>query len=122
MEREEEMAIDINAVRHRLEVEREHLLEELKSVSVVTDRRESGSYSEEGEFAAEIVEVGKELIAEKHIRNQLSDVNHALDKFEKGTYGVCDICGQPIEPARLEALPQASLCINCKSRQVKIRT
>ena len=115
------MAIDNNIVRHRLEVERERLSEELVTASRVTERRERGSYSEGGEFAAEIVEVEKELIAEKHIQTHLADVNHALDKFEQGTYGVCDICGQPIEQARLEALPEASLCINCKSRQAKTR-
>jgi DnaK suppressor protein len=116
------MAIDLNVVRRRLEAERERLLEELKAVSLVAERRERSFYSEGGEFAAAIVEVEKGLITEKHIQNQLADVNHALGKFERGTYGVCDICGKPIEPARLEALPQASLCINCKSRQAKIRT
>ena len=46
-------------------------------------------------------------------------VEHALRKFEEGTYGLCDSCGQPIDPARLEALPQASLCLSCKAKQAK---
>ena len=52
-------------------------------------------------------------------REQLADVEHALHKFEEGTYGFCDSCGQPIDPERLEAIPEASLCIKCKAQQAK---
>ncbi len=37
----------------------------------------------------------------------VAEVERALKKFEKGTYGLCDVCGRNIEPARLEALPLA---------------
>jgi len=114
------MATDFNLLRRRLETERESLLEELKTTaSLVAERRERGSYSEGEELATEIVEVEKGLILEKHARDQLAEVQHALDKFDQGIYGLCDICGQPIEPARLEALPHASLCLSCKARQAK---
>jgi DnaK suppressor protein len=43
----------------------------------------------------------------------LNDVEHALGKFAADTYGVCEGCGQPISPARLEAKPEARLCIDC---------
>jgi len=42
-----------------------------------------------------------------------------LQKYEAGTYGLCDSCGQAIEQARLEALPQANLCLICKAGQAK---
>jgi len=115
------MATDFNLLRRRLETERESLLEELKTAALVAERRERGSYGEEGELAAEIVEIEKGLILEKRVRDQLSEVEHALHKLDQGTYGLCDICGQPIEPARLEALPQASLCLSCKARRAKNR-
>ena len=113
------MATDFNLLRRRLETERESLLEELKTTALVADRRERGPYCEYGELATEIVEVEKGLILEKRVRDQLAEVQHALDKFDQGTYGLCDICGQPIEPARLEALPHANLCLSCKARQAK---
>jgi RNA polymerase-binding transcription factor DksA len=47
------------------------------------------------------------------LADSLRDVEHALGKFEGDTYGVCEGCGQPIAPARLEARPEARLCINC---------
>lgn len=113
------MATDFNLLRRRLETERESLLEELKITALVAGRREGSLYGEQGELATEIVEVEKGLILEKHVRDQLAEVEHALDKFDQGTYGLCEICGQPIEPARLEALPHANLCLSCKARQAK---
>jgi len=116
------MTADFNLLRRRLETEREGLLEELKTAASLTvDRQERGPYGEEGELATEVVEIEKGLILEKRVRDQLSEVEHALHKLDQGTYGLCDICGQPIEPARLEALPQASLCLSCKARRAKNR-
>ena len=51
------------------------------------------------------------------LKETLAEVEHALAKFEEGTYGLCENCGQPIAPARLEAKPGARLCINCASRR-----
>jgi DnaK suppressor protein len=122
VKQEEEMTTDFNLLRRRLETERESLLEELKTTaSLVAERRERDPYGEQGELATEIVEVEKGLILETRVRDQLAEVEHALHKFDQGTYGLCDICGQPIEPARLEALPQANLCLSCKALQAKNR-
>jgi DnaK suppressor protein len=120
VKQEEEMTTDFNLLRRRLETERESLLEELKTTaSFVAERREGSLYSEQGELAAEIVEAEKGLILEKRVRDQLAEVEHALHKFDQGTYGLCDICGRPIDTARLEALPQANLCLSCKARRAK---
>ena len=113
------MATDFNLLRRRLETERESLSKELKTTTLVAERWERGPYSEYVELATEIVEVEKGLILEKRIREQLAEVEHALDKFDQGTYDLCDSCGQPIEPARLEALPHANLCLSCKARLTK---
>jgi RNA polymerase-binding transcription factor DksA len=76
--------------------------------------REGAFLGKEEEMAAEALELEKRLALEKRIRDQLTEVEHALSKFDSGTYGLCDHCGQPIEPARLEALPEANLCLSCK--------
>jgi RNA polymerase-binding transcription factor DksA len=56
------------------------------------------------------------MALEKGLRVQMADIEHALHKIKEGTYGLCDICGQPIAPERLEALPWANLCYRCKLR------
>jgi DnaK suppressor protein len=98
----DEKNLSLNLLRSRLESERKRITE--------------GKREEE---ATESFELERRLTLEKRLIDQLADVEHALKKFEDGTYGLCDNCGQPIDPARLEALPQASLCLNCKARQAK---
>ncbi|GAI02284.1 unnamed protein product, partial [marine sediment metagenome] len=84
-------------------------------------RREGSPFGKREEEATESFEFEKRLAVEKQVRDHLAEVEHALDKFEKGTYGLCDSCGQPIATDRLEALPQASLCVNCKAKNAKGR-
>ena len=38
-------------------------------------------------------------------------IQRALAKIEEGTYGCCDVCGQPINPKRMAAMPESNLCI-----------
>jgi DnaK suppressor protein len=80
---------------------------------------EGSPFGKREEEATEAFELEKSLALERRIKNTLAEVEQALKKYEAGTYGVCDLCGQPIELARLEALPQASLCLECKARQAK---
>ena len=109
--------------RVRLEDERVRLNNEFEqlrsSASNSEERREGSPFGKREEEATEVLEMEKRLALEKRIREQLADVEHALSKFEDGTYGLCDVCGQKIDPARLEALPQASLCLTCKAQQAK---
>jgi len=106
-----------------LESEQKHLTDELEqleaSVRPVNERREGSPFGKREEEAAESYELEKRLALEKRIKDQMAEVRHTLQKFEQGTYGLCDLCGQPIDPARLEALPQANLCVSCKSHQAK---
>ncbi len=117
------MTTNFSLLRSRLEAERKRLIEELEqsraSVRPGDERREGSPFGKREEEATEAQELEKRLALEKRTRDQLAEVEHALDKFEKGTYGLCDVCGQPIDPARLEALPQASLCLSCKTSQAK---
>jgi DnaK suppressor protein len=47
----------------------------------------------------------------------LQAIEEALGRIEKGTYGVCRDCGEPIAPARLNAIPWTRVCITCKEKQ-----
>ena len=121
--REEEVTVDFNILRSRLENERKHLIEDLEqlraSVRPAEERREGSPFGKREEEATESFELEKRLALEKRLRDNLADVERALQKFEDGSYGSCDNCGRPIAPARLEALPQANLCLECKANQAK---
>lgn len=117
------MTTESNLLRSRLESERKRLLDELEQIRANTrpfnERREGSPFGKREEEATEAFELEKRLAFEKRLRDQLAEVEHALAKFDQGTYGICDICGQSIDRARLEALPQANLCLSCKAKQAK---
>jgi RNA polymerase-binding transcription factor DksA len=46
-------------------------------------------------------------------RIQAEELAAAIDRLDAGIYGICEACGRPIAPARLEALPAARRCIDC---------
>ena len=115
--------VGFNLLRSRLEGVQKQLSGELgqlkSSVRPTDERREGSPFGKREEEATESFELERRLTMEKRLIDQLAEVEHALQKFEDGTYGLCDNCGQPINPERLEALPQASLCLDCKARQAK---
>jgi DnaK suppressor protein len=47
----------------------------------------------------------------------LRAIEDALTRAKKGTFGICEVCRRPISRARLEAVPWARLCLNCKERE-----
>lgn len=109
----------------RLESERNRLRQELirlKADESDSDvRREGSPFGKREEEASEALELEKRLVLIKRNNDLLVEIEHALDKAQKGKYGLCDVCNRPIEPARLEALPQASLCLKCKAQQARSR-
>ena len=117
------MTVKFSKQRELLETERKRLIEEMSqsqtTASSPDERREGSPFGKREEEATETLELEKRLAMENRIRQELAKVEHALEKIEKGTYGMCDNCGQPIPPERLEALPQANLCLNCKAQQAK---
>lgn len=117
------MAGEYDALRARLESDQKRLLgelEQLKATAQSTEERREGSpFGKREEEATESLELERRLALERQIRDQLADVAVALEKFEKETFGLCENCGKPIDIARLEALPQAKLCLECKALQAK---
>lgn len=117
---EKRVTTDFNQLHFHLESKRELLMEKLKqletSIHQITGQRERNSFgSEDGDGVADDLELGRYLTWQKRTIDCLSEVEHALGRLEQGTYGLCESCGQQVDPGRLEALPQVSLCLSCKS-------
>ena len=111
-------------IRRKLEQQRQELIKELEQIGASGPRVELASElreprSDRAVDAATAVELEHKAAVEDNLHAQLTMVEHALSKLEAGNYGLCDICGQPISPERLEALPYANLCIKCKASQAK---
>lgn len=72
--------------------------------------REDGDKDEE---ADEVQEYDNKLSLEYSLELKLKDVNNALEKIAKGTYGICENCGKKIDEKRLLACPEAKTCLKC---------
>lgn len=101
------------ARRDQLTAERERLWGQLVDLGVERDSYDEG-FADSGQVTAERGEV-EALVGT--LRETLLEIEHALEKFDAGTYGSCEVCGGPIAEARLEAMPAARTCIACKSKQ-----
>ncbi len=66
--------------------------------------------------ASEAFEQARDLALRQNAEQLLAQVTDALGRFEAGTYGICGQCGAEIDPARLKALPYATLCLHCQQR------
>lgn len=69
---------------------------------------------EEDENAREVAQYTANKPLEISLENTLRDVNQALDRLDKGTYGICKYCKKPIDKKRLRARPTSSACVSCK--------
>lgn len=100
--------------RALLEEERQNLLAKLDELGLNGRALTYDSnFADSSQVTAERGEV--EALAAK-LRDTLSDVEQALDKVAAGTYGTCEVCGNPIDPVRLEAMPATRFCINHASK------
>jgi len=115
---------DIERFRARLLEERERLALELQEIEDRTARiaeseraSELGSWEDHpADLASETFEREKDLAIGESVESLLNQVITALEKIDRGTYGVCDACERPIKKARLDALPFATLCLECQDR------
>ncbi|MFA6272406.1 MAG: TraR/DksA C4-type zinc finger protein [Patescibacteria group bacterium] len=70
------------------------------------------------ENATEVADFQDNLSVERNLEKALEKTDLALERIKNGTYGDCAKCGNAIDPARLEAFPSATLCMEChKSAQ-----
>ena len=112
--------VDIEAARRRLESERARVLEARQHLIDDTSRSmedavdEDGNDSHMADSASETLDREMELSIGDNADHLFGSIDSALARIDEGTYGKCERCGQPIAPDRLEALPWATKCIECK--------
>ncbi len=107
----------LQAEQERLEAELHEIMERTAHTSDLEQATELSTYDDHpADLASETFEREKDLALEGNIQDLLDKVNTALEKLDEGTYGLCDSCGVEINTNRLEALPWASLCLNCQDR------
>lgn len=76
----------------------------------------SGNEEHPADIASETFERSKDLSILLGVEAGLVDVERASDRLASGTYGICEACGKPINPGRLEVLPAARYCTKDQAR------
>jgi RNA polymerase-binding protein DksA len=114
--------IDVESFKTRLLEERErtrkaiaYLHEENRGTTEDEARELSGgSDNHLADIATHTYDRELDSTLEESEEVHLSHVEAALKRIDAGTYGICENCGRPIQPERLEAMPWVTLCIDCK--------
>ena len=114
------MAMDTDQARRRLAEEQERLegVRETFDAEHLTDQSESESVGEissydqhQADMGTETFEREKDLSILEQVEAELADIEHAMRRLDEGTYGTCEVCGRPIDEARLEVLPGTRRCL-----------
>jgi DnaK suppressor protein len=119
-------AVDTAHFRELLEEKRRAVVEALEylhkehpgSLEEETGELVSGSADQHmADTATETVDREIDYTLEATDGRLLAEIDAALRRIEEGTYGICVNCGAQIAPERLEAVPWATLCIECKRKE-----
>jgi len=110
----------MDKVRRRLESERESAIRNLRELGVTPQMEESLARHgppvvlDEGDAAQTSERQDVSIMTRERIAARINLLTAALRRIADGTYGTCEDCGGPIEPARLSALPEATTCLRCQ--------
>jgi DnaK suppressor protein len=113
--------IDYTPFRARLEEQLKTISEELESIATydsvnddwkaVPNQEEAAADADENTSADFIEEWNQRRATVSDLEREYRDIKRALNKITEGTYGLCEVSGEPIEEKRLEARPDARTCI-----------
>lgn len=113
------MKTNLLAERDRLVAD----LEALEESTATTPKDSSGdlsSYSSHmADQGSDSMEREKAFLFASVKRSRLNEIDSALTRIEAGTFGICESCGKPIPLKRLERMPGASMCVECKEKEEK---
>jgi len=101
-------------LKERLQQELDEALAEIKSLDERLERK--GDYGL-GKGDPSIYEWEMCLALKQRAETKVRSLEIALRKAEEGDYGVCEVCGEQIDPARLAILPDTKRCITCAQRK-----
>jgi len=111
----------VNEMEEQLHSEEKRLRDELAEFSKQNpkntddfDAKFPSMGDKEDENAEEVATYSTNLTLERTLESSLRDVEKALERIKKGTYGTCKYCNKEIDEKRLRARPASSSCIECK--------
>lgn len=119
-------AKDLQLMKTKLLAERERLVADLDALEESTATTPKDSSGDLSSYSSHMADQGSDSMEREKAflfasvkRRRVDEIDSALTRIEAGTFGVCESCGKTIPLKRLERMPGASLCIECKEKEEK---
>ena len=108
---------DTASVESKLRERRAEIEDQLAGLMRAPERRSGISFGKRvGDGTTEAVSRLSDVGVADSLNASVERIDRALEKMAEGSYGVCDVCGQQIPAARLEAQPESAVCVKCAGR------
>jgi DnaK suppressor protein len=108
---------ELGKFKELLEEKRRAVLERARKTLTEEMTLDTNDLADEMDLAASEYIQSFEFRMRGREKSLLGKVDLALKKIEEGTFGICEVCDEPIGKKRLEARPETTLCIRCKEDQ-----
>ena len=106
--------VDTAAAERALRQMQEDLQRRLGRFTATPERGSALGFGKRvGDGTIEAVDRLNQIGVGSQLESRLERVERALEKLGAGTYGVCDVCERPIDPRRLRAAPESTVCVSC---------
>jgi len=105
---------ELDSFQNKLLDRRVQIEKNLTGTTLELDGMRELELNDEGDFAAASAEAIVDSAILVQQRKELNEIELALDKIKEGTYGICEMCEEPIGKPRLEVKNFARFCITCR--------
>ena len=113
---------ELKETRQKLIELRERILENMRKELADYRHRSTSNSADPIDQAADAYDDNVTFEIAANNDEELEQIESALEKIEKGTYGLCEMCNIAISPTRLKILPFATRCVNCRENYEKTKT
>jgi len=112
---------DLEAIRTELEQLRDQTRERLAALARQPERGAAQGFGKRiGDGTTEAVRRLTDIGVGDSLERVLARTERALAKLDEGSYGMCDVCGEPISAGRMRALPTGVLCVRCAASERRV--
>lgn len=108
---------DLTEIRADLVARKQKILDAAKNQLQADLGLEREELADENDLASSEYLLSFELRLRDREKVLLRKIEEALERIDKGEYGICDVCGEEISLGRLKARPVTTMCIRCKEEQ-----
>jgi DnaK suppressor protein len=114
--------LDLDAIRRELQARRQATSERIAALAERPELGAAQGFGKRiGDGTTEAISRLTDIGVGRSLETGLARTERALAKLDQGSYGICDGCGAPIPAARLRAMPDSVLCVECAAAERRVQ-